>query len=116
MINTSEEFIFGDSTKKEDLGGGITRQILGYNHELMMVKVWFKDGAEGYIHKHRHSQVTYIECGEFDVNVGGVIKRMTAGDSYYIPPEVEHGAICIKAGILLDTFSPRRDDFLGGEA
>jgi len=116
MKNSSEEFLFGDSVKKEELGGGITRQILGYNDELMVVKVWFEDGSEGYVHKHRHSQVTYIVSGEFDVNVGGVIKRMAGGDCYFIPPDVEHGALCIKAGILIDTFSPRRDDFLGDVA
>jgi quercetin dioxygenase-like cupin family protein len=113
MISSSEEFLFGDATRIEDLGGGISRQILGYNHELMVVKVWFESGSEGYLHKHRHSQVTYIVSGEFDVNIGGVIKRMAGGDCYFIPPNIEHGAICTKAGILIDTFSPKRDDFLG---
>lgn len=111
-MTTSKEFIFGDETKKEDLGNGIVRQILGYNQELMVVKVWFSTGAEGYVHQHFHSQVTYIESGVFDVNVGGVVKRMQGGDSYFIPPHIDHGAVCVEAGVLIDTFSPRRDDFL----
>jgi quercetin dioxygenase-like cupin family protein len=115
-MSTSEEFVFGNAAKKESLGNGMTRQVLGHNQDLMVVRVWFEEGAEGYVHKHIHSQVAYIESGEFDVNVGGVIKRMTAGDCFFVPPNVDHGAVCIKAGVLLDTFSPRRDDFLGEQA
>lgn len=111
-MEKSNEFVFADTAKKEDLGGGISRQILGYNPDLMMVKVWFEEGAIGYIHKHPHSQVTYIVSGEFDVNVGGVVNRMKAGDCTYMPPNVEHGSVCIKAGAVLDTFNPKRDDFL----
>jgi quercetin dioxygenase-like cupin family protein len=111
-MKTSEEFIDGQVAEIVNLGGGISRQILGYNHELMVVKVWFDAGAVGYLHQHRHSQVTYIESGEFDVNVGGVIKRMRAGDSFFMAPNIEHGSVCIKSGVMLDSFSPKRDDFL----
>ncbi|WP_143873656.1 cupin domain-containing protein [Catenovulum sediminis] len=111
-MNESNNFVFSEDVSIEDLGQGVTRQILGYNEELMVVKVWFDTGAEGYVHSHPHSQVTYVESGEFDVNVGGEIKQLKAGDSFYIPPYVEHGAVCKRAGILLDTFSPVREDFL----
>ena len=46
----SEFFIFGDSHPFEEVEDGITRQVLGYNDELMMVKASFKEGAIGYIH------------------------------------------------------------------
>ena len=59
--------------------------------------------------------MTYIESGVFDVNIGGVITRMKGGDSYFMPPHVEHGAMCIEAGVLLDTFSPCREDFLAAK-
>jgi quercetin dioxygenase-like cupin family protein len=37
---------------------------------------------------------------------------MKAGDCVYIPPDVDHGAVCVEAGVLLDMFSPIREDFL----
>jgi len=107
----SERFLFGKDVPIEDVGGGITRQILGHNDELMLVKAIFETGAEGYQHEHYHSQVTYIESGVFDVIIDGVTKRQSKGDSYFIPPHVKHGAICIEAGVLLDMFSPIREDF-----
>ena len=111
-MSQSKEFCFASESEIEDIGGGLKRQILGYNHELMSVKVWFDKGAEGYLHAHRHSQVSYVVEGEFHVNVGGNIKILKAGDSFFIPPNVEHGAICPTGGVLIDSFSPVREDFL----
>ncbi len=107
----SEHFLFGDQVEIEEVDKGITRQILGHNDELMLVKAIFESGAEGYQHKHHHSQVTYVESGVFDVTIDGVTKRQSAGDSYFIPPNLMHGALCIEAGVLLDMFSPIREDF-----
>lgn len=112
MAKQSNHFLFGGETPVEDLGGGLKRQMLGYNDELMAVKVWFDKGAEGYVHKHRHSQVTYVEEGEFHFSIGGEMKVLKAGDSCLIPPFVEHGAVCPTGGILIDTFSPAREDFI----
>ncbi|WP_032094293.1 MULTISPECIES: cupin domain-containing protein [unclassified Alteromonas] len=113
MNKQSEHFLFGNETPTEDLGNGLKRQMLGFNHELMAVKVFFDKGAEGYTHKHRHSQVTYVESGEFHFSIGGEMKILKAGDSCLIPPHVEHGAVCPTGGVLIDTFSPAREDFVG---
>jgi quercetin dioxygenase-like cupin family protein len=37
---------------------------------------------------------------------------MKEGDSFFVAPHVEHGAVCIEEGILIDTFSPYREDFV----
>ncbi|MEM9822736.1 MAG: cupin domain-containing protein, partial [Bacteroidota bacterium] len=64
------------------------------------------------LHKHHHSQVTYVESGEFEMTIGDQVKMIKGGDSYYIPPMVMHGCKCIKPGKLIDVFSPHRADFL----
>lgn len=107
----SPNFLFGDIVEVETVETGIKRQILGHNDDLMLVKVIFDDGAIGYEHKHVHSQVAYVESGVFDVTINGVTKRQKAGDSYFVEPNVLHGAVCIEAGVLLDMFSPIRADF-----
>jgi len=94
---------------------GIKRQFLGYGPELMAVKVWFEEGAEGYQHDHPHTQVSYVESGEFEATIDGETKILRAGDSFYVAPHKSHGAICKKAGVLIDIFSPVREDFLAGE-
>jgi quercetin dioxygenase-like cupin family protein len=37
---------------------------------------------------------------------------LEAGDGYYVAPDELHGCVCLEAGILIDTFSPMRADFL----
>ncbi|QUL38148.1 cupin domain-containing protein [Erythrobacter sp. JK5] len=100
---------------KEDLGEGISRQILGYGPDLMIVKVWFEEGAIGQVHDHRHSQSSYVESGRFEVLIDGEKRVLEAGDSFYVAPHLDHGAVCLQPGVLIDTFSPAREDFLGQE-
>ncbi len=35
-----------------------------------------------------------------------------AGNGFFDEPDVPHGALCIESGILIDAFSPLREDFL----
>lgn len=91
---------------------GIQRQIMAYDGQLMMVKVKFEKGAVGTPHTHYHSQATYVASGKFKLNIGGEEKVLEAGDGYYVEPDLEHGCECLEAGILIDTFSPMRQDFL----
>ena len=112
MKHESNRFVVADEVVKEDVGGGIMRQIMGYNDELMLVKVQFSEGAIGYTHTHPHSQIAFVESGEFEFTIGEETKTLKAGDCAYIPPDLEHGAVCTEAGVLLDIFSPAREDFL----
>lgn len=112
MRRKSEAFLFGDQSRKESVGEGLTRQLLGYDDTILAAKVEFEVGAVGEVHSHNHSQVSYVESGEFDVYIDGVEKRLGPGDSFYIEPNLDHGAVCREAGVLLDVFSPVREDFL----
>ena len=53
-----------------------------------------------------------MESGVFDFTIGSRTERLNVGDGAYIPPDTEHGAVCVEAGALLDVFSPVREDFL----
>lgn len=113
MKKQSPSFVVADPSLIEDADPGIKRQILGYGPDLMAVKVWFEEGAIGYQHQHLHSQVSYVESGEFEATIDGETKILRAGDSFYVAPNNMHGAVCKKAGVLIDMFSPLREDFLG---
>ncbi len=108
----SEAFLLADSVLKEDMGGGIVRQILGFDASIMMVRVEFREGAVGAVHSHTHSQVAYVESGEFEVFVDGETRQLGPGDSFYAQPGLDHGVVCLKPGVLIDVFSPIREDFL----
>ncbi len=104
---------FKEETKPwEEAGKGITRQFVGFNTQLMMVKVKFEKGAIGYVHDHFHSQVTYVASGEFEITIEGKAQNLKSGDGFFLMPNQKHGAECIEAGILFDVFSPVREEFL----
>ncbi len=115
MSTQSKKFLLAAEEPIEQVEEGIKRQMLGYNDDIMMVKAIFEEGSIGYIHQHFHTQVTYVESGEFEVTVGDEVKLLSAGDSFFMEPNVPHGAVCKKAGALIDVFTPKRDDFLGSE-
>ncbi len=114
-MSTSEEtkvFIENRDIPWENMGNGIKRKIMSYDDRLMLVKVEFEKGGVGSLHKHHHSQITHIESGVFEVEINSEKKVLSAGDGFYIPPNVMHGAVCLEAGVLIDVFSPMREDFV----
>lgn len=55
---------------------------------------------------------TYVASGKFELTIGDEKRILEAGDGYYVAPDELHGCVCLEAGILIDTFSPMRADFL----
>jgi quercetin dioxygenase-like cupin family protein len=108
----SPRFVHADAVAWDDLGGGVSRQVLGHDAALMMVRVRFEAGAVGSLHHHPHRQATLVESGRFHVEIAGETREMQAGDGFFIPPDVEHGVVAMEAGVLVDVFAPAREDFL----
>ena len=104
-------FQLNDETIWKDTAPGIQRQLFGYDDKIMMVKVKFEKGAIGTLHEHFHSQVSYVESGVFELTIGDTKKILKTGDGYFVPPHIIHGCKCLEAGILIDVFSPAREDF-----
>ncbi|TRW21528.1 cupin domain-containing protein [Flavobacterium zepuense] len=96
----------------ETVGEGVKRQITGYDVSLMTVKVAFETGAVGVLHQHYHSQTSYVASGKFEVTVNGDVQVLQTGDVFYAAPNIWHGVLCLEAGMLIDSFSPIREDFL----
>lgn len=111
-IRQSQLFVSGEKVETETVGEGVFRKILGYDNSILMAHVRFEEGSIGYTHAHPHAQVAYVESGAFDFTVGEETRRLEAGDCAYMPPGIEHGAVCVEAGVLIDVFSPAREDFL----
>ena len=109
---TPKLFITSADEPWEAPADGILRQILGYDDQLMMVRVVFRKGAIGYEHRHPHRQVTLVESGSFEVTIDGEKRALKAGDSYFIPPDVPHGATALEDGVLVDVFAPMREEFV----
>lgn len=105
-------FVPASDCPVREVDRGITRQILAHDPHLMMVRVGFAKGAVGYVHTHPHRQMTFVASGRFEVSIGDERRVMAAGDSFYAMPDVPHGVTALEDSVLIDIFSPTREDFL----
>lgn len=99
-------------TLPENCASGVVRRVLAYSDGLMCVENTFEKGAVGALHSHPHTQITYVVSGAFSFTIAGETRTVRAGDTLLKEDGVEHGCVCLEAGILLDIFTPMREDFI----
>ena len=105
-------FVKNNDVKREDLEQGLSRKILARGGKMMLVEVTFKKGAIGYLHSHPQEQISYIQKGSFEVEINGEKRILKAGDSFYASPDAKHGVVALEDSVIIDVFTPQRDDFL----
>jgi len=112
MTDAINAFVEDKNINWIDLGEGVSRKVMSYDSRLMLVKVGFVQGAIGTLHRHYHTQLSYVESGKFEVEVDGKKEILKAGDVFHAAPNLLHGVVCLEAGVLIDVFSPMREDFV----
>ena len=111
----SESFRLSNQLQTETVKPGLQRQVLCYNNDLMLVKVMFGEEMVGQrppLHSHPHSQSSYVMSGKFEFHYGDKVQILCAGDSFCVGPDIPHEAYCLEPGVIIDGFSPVREDFL----
>lgn len=91
---------------------GVKRRIFEPGKSLMMMEVHFIKGAKGYEHSHPHEQMTYCLKGSFEFQINGVKRLLHQGETLVIPSGAVHCTTALEEGVLLDTFTPLREDLL----
>ncbi|MGE5518590.1 MAG: cupin domain-containing protein [Candidatus Dadabacteria bacterium] len=62
-------------------------------------------------HKHPQEQITYIIEGQLDMTIAGKYCPLTKGMFYVIPSDTLHSAFAVTDCVVLDAFSPAREDY-----
>jgi len=78
----------------------------------MCVAHHFEKDSVGALHSHPHTQITYVAEGVFEFEIDGEKKVVRKGDTLLKQDGVIHGAICLEKGVLIDFFTPMREDFV----
>ena len=105
-------FFLYKEAQPQEAGEGITRRVLAHGGKIMCVEVRFAQGAIGAMHSHPHEQLTYVRSGVFRFTIGDETHEVKEGDTLYKKPDIPHGCVCLEPGVLVDIFTPQRDDFL----
>ncbi len=90
---------------------GIIRRTLATSPKLMICEFTFDANVEVPIHTHPHEQVGYVVYGRAVMNVDGVKRELQKGDSYYAPSNIPHGVVILEPTMIVDTFTPPREDY-----
>ena len=109
---TAQKLFAGPVEAKLTRLDGSTRRVILDLPELMLVEFSFEAGAVGAPHAHPHIQNSYVAAGRFEVTIGDETQIVAAGGGFIVPSGVTHGVVALEAGRLVDSFTPRRDDFL----
>lgn len=63
-------------------------------------------------HVHVHEQTGYLVEGKINLIIGQETFKAEPGDSWCIPGNVEHSAEILEESIVIEVFSPVREDYL----
>ena len=111
-MTTSGYFVHAEGADWISPEPGVTRRIMVYLPEMMMVEVAFESGAVGAAHSHPHIQASYVAEGSFEVTIDGRTEVLREGGSFIVPPNLVHGVRALEKARLIDTFTPHRAEFL----
>ncbi len=105
-------FTDGKKVAAQGAGEGITRKVLSYSKQVMLCELALQKGAAVPTHSHPHEQISYIVKGSCRYTVGEETYAMHAGDSVLMPANVPHSALMLEDCMIVDAFSPMREDFI----
>ena len=91
---------------------GLERRVLAHNQNMMLVEHQMQVGWAGARHAHPHDQLVYVISGRLRFSCGDSTFEAGAGDSFILRGNIEHQAWALKPSVVLDVFTPYREDYL----
>jgi quercetin dioxygenase-like cupin family protein len=101
-----------EAAKESSPEPGLKRRVLAYNDKLFLVEHEMVKGWVGAVHSHPHEQVVYVVHGHLKVTCQGKTFELRTGDSFVVRGGVEHGASAIQDSVVIDVFTPFREDYI----
>lgn len=91
---------------------GVKRRILSHSSTGMMVLYRIDPGSIFPLHSHPHAQFGFFLEGGGAFRVGDSTWKVKAGDSYYVPPGVQHELRTgSRKSVVIDFFTPERAEY-----
>jgi quercetin dioxygenase-like cupin family protein len=101
---------WNEATAVEALAG-LMRRALAQTDNVMIVEFRSDAGVVIPEHSHPNQQVGYVVSGMLELTLNGKSHRLNPGDSYAIPGDAPHSAVFVQESIIIDCFSPPREDY-----
>lgn len=104
-------------TKSDERGyaevlDGVRLKTLAHGGQTLLAAFRISKGATIPTHHHPHEQTGYLVSGRLDFVIGDDRFDAGPGDSWNIAGEVPHSAAALEDSIVIEVFSPVREDYL----
>jgi quercetin dioxygenase-like cupin family protein len=98
----------------EQLTAAIGRQML-HTETMTVARIHLAAGAVVPRHEHVNEQVANVVSGRLRFVVGDNEAVLGAGESIALPAHVPHEVEALEDSLVIDVFSPVRDDWVRGD-
>lgn len=85
---------------------------LVYGEKTLMSEFHLQKNAQLPRHSHFHEQTGYLVAGKIEMTIGKETFTAEPGDNWCIHGNVEHKVTALEDSIVVEVFSPVREDYL----
>ncbi|HWB83259.1 MAG TPA: cupin domain-containing protein [Bryobacteraceae bacterium] len=103
-----------DRLEEEQLNPRLSRRVI-HTQNLTVARLLIHKGAVVPEHHHVHEQVTLVQSGALRFVISGSEQIARPGDVIQIPPDAPHHVEALEDSVVLDLFSPVREDWIAGD-
>ena len=100
------------TAESRQLVEGVELSTLVHGEKTLMGQFKIAKGSEVPMHSHPHEQTGFMFSGKLRFNVEGEVFDAETGDSWCLPGDVEHSAEALEDSVIIEVFSPVREDYL----
>ncbi|MDJ0622738.1 MAG: cupin domain-containing protein [Desulfocapsaceae bacterium] len=95
-----------------ELVPGISIKTLVYGRNTLTAKFKLKKGSSLPMHSHPHEQTGYLISGKMEFVIAGEQHTAEPGDIWCIGGDIDHSAEVLEESVVIEVFSPVREDYL----
>lgn len=103
-----------EDVEVEPLNPKLSRKLIA-GEKVMLAQVHLKKGAIVPTHAHVHEQLAYVLRGALKFSLAGSEYTLRGGEVLHIRSNEKHGVVALADSLVLDIFSPIREDWLRGD-
>ena len=98
----------------EEMSPTFFRRVI-HTENMTIARIHLKKGGSVAEHHHINEQVALVLSGAIRFIIAGVPQELRAGQGVVIPPNVPHSVEVLEDTDVIDTFSPKRADWIAGD-
>jgi unsaturated pyranuronate lyase len=103
-----------DRVEKEQMNPLIARQVI-HSETMTVARVFVTKGGVVPEHSHHNEQISMLQQGAMKFVLAGEERILKPGEVLRIPPHVPHSVEAVEDSVVVDLFSPPREDWIRGE-